>query len=183
MRISVLLVLLVFLPMLALAAVEWHKYGGSDKDTITLGGVTLIVEAQQTTSTGFTGDDLKITARVPYQKPTAYYFTSSYGYGAVAIHGDLLLLKYGVGRGTAGARVEHVKILRLHSDNDDWMDELADVQVQYWFFANPHNAGPDSFEYQLQTKTESGFTTFTFSLPKPHAGFPSKKIVRIQNDG
>ena len=179
MRISVFLVLMVLWPVRASADVQWHKFGvAGHKETIALGRVTLTVEAQKAADSGFPGDDLIITAQTPGQEPSQYYFTSSYGYGSVAIHGNTLLLKYGVGRGTAGARVEHVKALRLDHD----LGELVDVQCSYWIVTNPHNAGPDLFEYHLKIQTEGGYTTLSFSLPKPRYGLLSEKIVRWKND-
>ncbi len=180
MRFSVLLVLMVLSPLLTMADVQWHKFGSTgDKDTIVIGHVTLIIERQQTANSGFMGDDLLITARAPGKAPSQYYFTSSYGYGSAAIHGNMLFLKYGIGRGTTGARVQHVKVLRL----DDDLEELVDIQCSYYIVTNPHNAGFDEFEYRLNAKTEGRYTTLTFSLPKRQKGLPSEKIVRIKNDG
>jgi hypothetical protein len=179
MRISVLLPLMVLSPMLALADIQWHKFGtAGDKQTIALGHVTVTVELQKDQTSGFP-DDLIMTVKTSGHKPSQFYFTSSYAFGSVAVQGNILLLKYGVGRGTAGARVEHVKALRLDHD----LDELADVQCSYWIVTNPHNASPDEFDYQLKVQTEGGYTTLTFSLPKPRYGLPSEKIVRIKNDG
>jgi len=176
---------MVFCPILALGEVQWHEFGRSPsdvypiKDTITIGHTALIVEAQTNTDSGFPGDDLILTVRNPGKKARQYYFTSTYGFGSVAVQGNILLLKYGVGRGTAGARVEHVKALRLDHD----LDELVDVQCSYWIVTNPHNAGPDEFDYQLKVQTEGGYTTLSFWLPKPRYGLPSEKVVRIKNDG
>ena len=174
---------LMFCPMLASAGVQWHEFGCSPsdvypiKDTITIGRTILVVDTQTNTDSGFPGDDLILTVRSPGQKARQYYFTSTYGFGAVAIHGDILLLKYGVGRGT-GARTDHVKALRL----DEHLDELVDVQSSYYVLTDPHNAMPDLFEYRLAIQTEHGYTTLSFSLPKPQRGIPSEKIVRIKND-
>jgi hypothetical protein len=178
MRISVLLAFMVLSPVLALADVEWHKFGTADKEPIALGLVTVTVELQEVQTSGFP-DDLLITVKTASQKLSRFYFTSSYGFGSVAVQGNILLLKYGVGRGTAGGRVEHVKALRLDHD----LDELVDVQCSYWIVTNPHNAGPDEFEYRLNVQREGGYTTLIFSLPKPQKGIPSEKIVRIKNDG
>jgi hypothetical protein len=123
-----------------------------------------------------------MTVRVPGQKAREYWFTSSYGFGEIAIHGDpihgdLLLLKYGVGRGTC-ARVEHVRALRLRS-----LEELVDVQSSYFVSTDIHTATPDLFEYSLKIQTDWDYTTLSFSLPKPQKGIPSEKIVKIKNDG
>jgi hypothetical protein len=179
MRVPILLALLLLTPALALAEVQWHKFGiANDRETIALGRVTVTVETQKVQNSGFP-DDLIITVKAPGRKPSQFHFTSSYGYGSVAIHQNLLLLKYGIGRGTAGARVEHVKALRLDHD----LDELVDVQCSYFIVTNPHNAGPDEFQYRLNARVEGGYTTLSFSLPKPQRGIPSEKIVRIKNDG
>lgn len=183
MRIPLFFALMVFCPMLAFAGVQWHEFGRAPsdvypiKDTITIGHTILIVDTQTNTDSGFPGDDLILSVRSPGKEVRQYYFTSTYGFGAVAIHGDILLLKYGVGRGT-GARTDHVKALRLDQD----LDELVDVQSSCLVLTNPHNAMPDLFEYRLAIQTEHGYTTLTFSLPKRQRGIPSEKIVRIKND-
>ena len=183
MRIFILLALMVFSPLLVLADVQWHEFGRSPsdvypiKDTITIGQTVLIVDTQTNTDSNFPGDDLILTVRSPGKEVRQYYFTSTYGFGAFAIHGDILLLKYGVGRGT-GARTDHVKALRMNRD----LDELVDVQSSCLVLTNPHNAMPDLFEYRLDVQTEHGYTTLSFSLPKRQRGIPSEKIVRIKND-
>ena len=178
MRALILLALLFLVTALAQADVQWRKFDVSDgsKDTIALGHVVVTIELQKVQTSGFP-DDLLMTVKVPGQKPSQFYFTSTY-YGAIAIHGNLLLLKYGVGRGTA-ARVDHVKALRLDRD----LDELVDVQSSYYVLTDPHNAMPDLFEYRLKIQTEGGYTTLSFSLPKRQRGIPSEKIVRLKNDG
>jgi hypothetical protein len=184
MRIPLFFALMIFCPMLALGDVRWHEFGRAPsdvypiKDTITIGHTILIVDTQTNTDSGFPGDDLILTVRSPGKAARQYYFTSTYGFGAVAIHGDILLLKYGVGRGT-GARTDHVKALRLDED----LDELVDVQSSYLVLTDPHNAMPDLFEYHLKIQTDGGYTTLSFWLPKPQKGIPSEKIVRWKNDG
>jgi hypothetical protein len=183
MRIPLFFALVVFCPILVLADVQWHEFGRATndvypiKDTITIGRTILIVDTQTNADSSFPGDDLILTVRSPGKEARQYYFTSTYGFGAVAIHGDILLIKYGVGRGT-GARTDHVKVLRLNRD----LDELVDVQSSYYVLTDPHNAMPDLFEYRLKIQTVDGYTTLAFSLPKPQRGIPSEKIVRIKND-
>ena len=183
MRIPLFFALMVFCPILALGGVQWHEFGRAPsdvypiKDTITIGRTILIVDTQTNTDSSFPGDDLILTVRSPGKEARQYYFTSTYGFGAVAIHGDILLLKYGVGRGT-GARTDHVKALRLNRD----LDELVDVQSSYLVLTDPHNAMPDLFEYRMKIETAGGYTTLYFWLPKPQKGIPSEKIVRWKND-
>jgi len=170
---------LVLSPLFAMGDVRWHKFGTSgDKETIVVGHVTVTVELQKVQTSGFP-DDLLMTVKIPGHNPSQFYFSSSYGFGSVAVQGSILLLKYGVGRGTAGARVEHVKALRLGHQN---LDELADVQCSYWIVTNPHNAGPNEFHYQLEVQTKGDHATLSFVLPKPRYGLPLQKIVRIKND-
>lgn len=179
MRTSTLLAFLFLAPMLALADVHWHKFGvsGNDTNTITIGRVSVSITTREVEEAAFRDDYLILTVRVPGQKASEYWFTSSYGFGEVAVQGDLLLLKYGVGRGTF-ARVEHVRALRLHG-----LEELVDVQSSHYVLTDIHNAAPDLFEYRLKIQTERDYTTLSFSLPKPQRGIPSEKIVNLKNDG
>jgi len=179
MRTLLILGFLFLMPVLALADLQWRKFdvSGGSKKTITLGHVVVIVELQKVQTSGFP-DDLLMTVKAPGQKPSRFYFTSSY-FGSIAIHENVLLLKYGVGRGTPGARVDRVKALRLDHD----LDELADVQCSYWIVTNPQNAEPDLFEYHLKVRTEGGCTALSFSLPGPRYGLPSEKIVKWKNNG
>ena len=165
--------------MLALADVQWHKFGtAGDKETFTLGRVTVTIERQKDSPSYFPSDDLVITVRQPGRESSQLQFTSAYAFGSVAIYRNILLLKYGVGRGTT-TRVDHVKVLRLDHD----LDELVDVQSSCFVLTDPRNAGPDLFEYELKIQTADGYTTLSFRLPKPQKGIPSEKIVRLKNDG
>ena len=179
MRLLISIALVILLPTLALADVRWHKFdvSGGDKNTITLGRVTVTVQTRKVQEAAFREEYLVMTVRAPGQKPSEYWFTSSYGYGEVAVHGDVLLLKYGIGRGTF-ARVEHVRALRFR----DGLEELADVQSSYYILADRHNPAPDLFEYRLKIQTEAGYTTLSFSLSKRQRGIPSEKIVKLKND-
>ncbi len=47
---------------------------------------------------------------------------------------------------------------------------------------DPHNAGPDLFEYHLKIQSEGDSTTLSLSLPKPLYGLPSEKIVKWTNN-
>lgn len=181
MRLSIYLALMLCCPVLVLADVQWHEFGLSpaDKETFSVGRLGFIVERQTNSESAFPVDDLILTVRSPASRhPSRYWFTSSYGFASVAIYKNVLLLKYGIGRGTAGARVEHIKVLRLDHD----LDELADVQCSYYILTNPHDAGPNEFDYQLKVQTKGDYATFIFSLPKPCYGLPAEKIVRIKND-
>ncbi len=55
-------------------------------------------------------------------------------------------------------------------------------RVHIYVLTDPHNAMPNLFEYQLKIQSVDGYTTLSFSLPKPQRGIPSEKIVRIKND-
>ena len=179
MRVSTLLAFLFLSSMLTLADVRWHKFGVSERDTntITIGRASVSITTREVQETAFREDYLVMTVRVPGQEAREHWFTSSYGLGEVAIQGDLLLLKYGVGRGTS-VRVEHVRALRLRS-----LEELVDVQSSYYVLINARNVAPHLFEYRLKIQTEGNYTTLFFSLPKPQRGIPSEKIVRLKNYG
>ena len=180
MRASTLLVLLFLWPALAIAEVQWHKVfvgGEGDKQSLKIDGVSLMIQTRDLRDADFKEDYLVMTVSVSGKKPSEYWFTSSYGQSEVAIQGNILLLKYGVGRGTY-ARVEHVRALRLQN-----LEELVDVQSSYYVLIDPKKADPDLLEYRLKIQTRDGYTTLSFSLPKPQKGIPSEKIVRLKNDG
>jgi hypothetical protein len=181
MRASTFLVLLFLWPALAIADVQWHKFaigGEGDKQSLTIGQVSLTIQTRDVRNADFKENYLVMTVHVPGQQTSEYWFTSSYGYGEVAVHGNLLLLKYGVGRGTF-VRVDHVRALRLH----DGLEELVDVQSSYYVLTDPKNDHPALVEYRLRIQTKGGYTTLSFSLPKPQKGIPSEKIVRLKSDG
>src|ERR1043165_243807 len=106
-RSSYVIAFLFLSPLLALADVHWHKFGvpGSDKEAITVGRISVNIATRDERDAAFHEDNLVMTVRVPGQKARKYWFESTYGFGEIAIQGDLLLLKYGVGRGTF-ARVD-----------------------------------------------------------------------------
>lgn len=167
--------------MLALAEVPWHKFsvgGEGDRQSLKIGNVSLTIRTRDVRNPDFKEDYLVIAVSVSGKNPREYWFKSAYGYGEVAIHGDILLLKYGVGRGTF-VRVDHVRALRLQ----DGLEELVDVQSSYYVPADPKKADPDLVEYRLKIQTEGDYTTLSFSLPKQQRGIPSEKIVRLKNDG
>src|SRR4051812_7064646 len=97
MRLSVLLPLMVLSPMLALAELQWHRFGtAGEKNTIPVGRVTVTVELQKDQTSGFP-DDLLMTVKTSGHKPNQFCFASSYAFGSVAVQGNILFLKYGVG--------------------------------------------------------------------------------------
>lgn len=173
---SLLLTLLLLCPLPAVADVKWHSFEENTK--IAIGRMTITIETRESPETGFQGDDLILTVRGPGQPESHYWFTSSYGFGSVAIQGKILLLKYGVGRGTA-VRVDHVKALRL----DRGLIELADVQTSYRFEPGPKDFDSKIVEYGLKAQTDGSYTTLNFSLRKPQRGLPTQKILRIKSDG
>lgn len=175
------LVFLLFSPLWVLAEVSWHKFDGSEGRTIAMGLVSVSISPREVQETAFREDYLAMTVCMPDQKPSEYWFQSAYGYGEVAVQGDLLLLKYGVGRGTS-VRVDHVKVFRLR----DGLKELVDVQSSYHVSIEPQE-GDSIFtvlaEYRLKIQTDGGYTTLSFSLPGPQRGLPTEKIVSLKNDG
>lgn len=180
MRFSIYLALMFLWSVTVLADVQWHDFGhsGRDKETIQMGRISVTIEAQTNSPSYFPWDDLVITVRQPGRDSSQLQFTSAYGFGSVAVYGNILLLKYGVGRGTT-TRVDHIKALQLDRD----LDELADVQSSFYFLTNPHNATPELFEYRFNIQTEGSYTTLSFTMPKRQPGIPSEKIVRLKKDG
>jgi hypothetical protein len=180
LALAVIALLLFVSHLSAVADVQWHKFGVSDNETVAIhiGRISVTVQTREVQGAAFREDHLVMTVRVPGQKPSEYWFSSAYGYGEVALHGDLLLLKYGVGRGTF-VRVDHVKALQLK----DSLEELVDVQSSYYVLTDPKKADPDLLEYRLNIQTGGGCTTLSFSLRKRQQGFPSEKLVRLKNDG
>jgi hypothetical protein len=180
MRASTFLLLLFFWPTLAMSDVRWQKFfvgGEGDKQSLKISHVAFTFRTREVRNADFKEDYLVMTVQVADQKPDEYWFESSYGQGEVAIHGDLLLLKYGVGRGTF-ARVEHVRALRLRS-----LEELVDVQSSHYVLTDPKKTDPDLVRYGLKVQVDRSYTTLSFSLPKRQHGIPSEKIVRLKNDG
>ncbi len=180
MRASTFLMLLVLWPALAFADVRWQKFfvgGEGDTQSLKIGQVSLTFRTREVRNADFKEDYLVMTVRRKDQKPDEYWLESSYGQGEVAVEGDILLLKYGVGRGTF-ARVEHVRALRLQS-----LEELVDVQSSYYILTGSKKGDPDLLRYGLKIQTVRGFTTLSFSLSKRQDGIPSEKIVRLKNDG
>lgn len=181
MHALLILTVLVLWPFLAGADVKWHEFAVSEgvKKTMTIGVASVTIETRPIEETAFGEDHLVIIVRRAGRAQMQQWFTSSYGMGAVAIHDDILLLKYGAGRGTS-ARVEHVKALTLtHS-----LEELFDVQTSYYVDGrDPKKVSPDSVEYRVKVHTSGDYTSITFWTPKSRRGIPSEKIVRLKNDG
>jgi hypothetical protein len=150
--------LLVLWPALAFADVRWHNFfvgGEGDTQSLKIGHVALTFRTREVRNADFKEDYLVITVRRKDQKPDDYWFESSYGQGEVAIDRDLLLLRYGVGRGTF-ARVEHVRALRLQS-----LEELVDVQSSYYILTDSKKGDPYLLRYGLKIETVRGFTTLS----------------------
>jgi len=178
MRIPVLVAAVCLMPMLGLADLSWHKFGvsGGDTNTIRIDRLSLSITTREVREAAFREDYLVLTVHHPGQNGREYWFTSSYGFGEIAVQGDLLLLRYGVGRGTL-VRVEHVRVLRLAS-----LDELVDVQSTYYVLTDPKESEPELVRYRLRIQTESAYTTLIFTLPAPRRGLPSEKIVTLKHD-
>jgi hypothetical protein len=181
MRIWIILTFVFLSSGLVLADdVKWHKFfvgGVGDKQFLKIDEVSLTIQTRDIKNADFKEDHLVITVLVPNQKPRHYWIDSSYGFGEVAVNGGILLLKYGVGRGTY-AREDHVRALQLFN----YLEELVDVKSSYYVLTDPHHDDPDLIEYQLKIQAEGDYTTLIFSLPKPQTGMPSEKIVRLKSN-
>ena len=115
-------------------------------------------------------------ARADKGREIERWFDSSYGSGAVAVYGDLLLLKYGIGRGTC-ARDEHVKVYKFTRES---LEEVCDVQTSYYVNV-PHRTSPDRVDYQVKAARSKGHTVLTFRTGQARHGVPWEKIVMVRN--
>jgi hypothetical protein len=124
-----LLLILFLWPVFAFAEIHWENFGvggRGDHQTLKIGEVIFTFRTRDVPNSDFKEDHLLMKVQFVGHKSAEYWVESSYGQGAVAISGNLLFLKYGVGRGTF-AGVEHIKVLQLHS-----LEELVDVQNSYY---------------------------------------------------
>jgi hypothetical protein len=186
MNVRFVITLLVLWPFLVMADVKWHKFAVSegDRETLTIGAVSVTISVRHVKDAWWPEDNLILTVCGKGRSTNELVFTSSYGFGDVAVEGDILLLKYGVGRGTAGARVERIKAISLSHSFENSLDELFDVQTTYWAGSrDPKMASPDLIEYNIKIEKNRDYTTFTFWTRDTGRGFPSQKIVRLKNDG
>ena len=178
MHARLIIALMVLWPFLASADLKWHQFGVDEgqKQTVTIGAVSMTFETRPVKGEYFPDDNLTMTVLGAGRAQSQLWFTSSYGSGEVAIQDDILLLKYGFGRGTS-ARVEHVKALALTRS----LEELFDVQTSYQVESlDPKQLSPDLVEYRIKVQTNGDYTTFTFWTPAPRKGMPSEKIVRLK---
>lgn len=177
-----ILLFLTFQPLLLTAGLKWREFdlsAGGEK-RVTTGKAKITIETRATEEQTFKEDHLSLTAHVAERKGIHTWFDSSYGSGAVALHGDLLLLKYGVGRGTC-ARDEHVRIYKLGADS---LQKLCDVQTSYYVNSlKPHTTSPDRIDYQVKAEVLHGYTVFTFWTADRGRGLPAEKKVMVKNDG
>lgn len=159
----------------------WHEFDVSlnSKQTLKVGRVTLTVERREVRDAPYFKEDyLKVMARLPGERQMEQSFESSYGVGAVAVEGNFLLLKYGIGRGTS-ARVEHVKAIALTGSRE----ELFDIQTSYYLDSRDHKSvSPDAVDYRLKIDANRDYTTFTFWTTETGRGIPSEKIIKLKND-
>jgi len=84
---TILALLILVVPTIAIADVQWHKFSASDKDPakLSIGKVSAVIETRKEKDGFFHEDNLIMTVQIPDQKPDQYWFSSSYGYGEIAI--------------------------------------------------------------------------------------------------
>ncbi len=125
MKTALVLIFLTFQPFLLIADWRWEEFDLSEggQKIINVGPTTITLRTRDVEAADFKEDHLILTASVARAMPIETWFDSSYGSGAVAIYDNLLLLKYGVGRGTC-ARDEHIRVFRLTRES---LDEVCDV--------------------------------------------------------
>jgi hypothetical protein len=168
-------------PLLVGAAeLKWHEIGvggQGETQTTNIGPVSITLQTRDVPNADFKEDHLVLTVHIPGKPEMEEWFASSYGQAGVAIHGDLLFLKYGVGRGTC-AREHHVKILKLSHR----LHELADVHSSFYIDRNRKKKQPEFIEYQVRAQVHRAYTTVTFRTPDRIPGIPSEKIVTFNNE-
>jgi hypothetical protein len=178
MRIPLIMAFIVLWPFWAAADIKWHEFGLTEgqKKTLIIGDVSFTIETRPAEESGFKEDYLLISVRRVGRTQREHRFTSSYGTGAVAVCDDVLLLKYGVGRGTS-ARVEHIQALSLTRS----LEELFDIQTSYYATSrDPKQVSPDYIESRLRVEATRTYTTFIFSTPDAREGIPPEKVVRLK---
>ncbi|WP_035609402.1 hypothetical protein [Haloferula sp. BvORR071] len=172
MRAAALVFSMACLTASARADLEWHEFDHDAK--LHIGELSVTVEGREVPDAAFKEDHLLLTVQKPGGKPHELWLNSTYASGAVAVHGNYLLVEYGIGRGTF-ARVRHVKILNL----DGGLEELADGQRSYYL---PTDHDPEEVIYQIDVKEEEHRSVLTFTLPAARPGLPAEKVVAIRNE-
>ena len=180
MKTAVILLFLAFQPFLLIADWKWKEFGLSEgsKKVFKIGKTRITIQTRDADAGDFKEDHLILTARIARGRSIQQWFDSSYGTGAVALYDNLLLLKYGIGRGTC-ARDEHIKVYRLTRDS---MEEVCDVQTSYYVDSlKPNITSPDRIDYRMKAEKKRDYTVFTFWTVQPRRGILSDKKVMVKN--
>jgi hypothetical protein len=151
--------------------------GEGDRQTTNIGPVSLTLETRAVPEATFKEDNLILTVHAPGKPSLKKWCSSSYGQIEVAVHRNLLFLKYGIGRGTC-AREEYVKILKL----DEYLHELADVHSSYYANLTPKKVSPDLVTYRATVQSQKQYTTITFVADRKAPGIPTAITVRFKNE-
>jgi len=107
----------------------------------------------------FWRDYFKLSINLRSGKKYELPFTSSYGRFSIYPYHNILLLKYGKGRGTC-ARQEYVKCVKF---SEIELIELFDFQVGHWVASdNTEKMTPDYFEYTMSIQQEENKSTIVF---------------------
>jgi len=160
------------------AEIEWRDFeitSYEDKPQFTLGNYTCGLRAIKDPQRD-RGESLELIVRDENMKEAKESFTSSYGMVSFAIDGDLLLIKYGTGRGTC-VRTEHVRVFKI----GDSLTKLGEFPVSYW-----HNtagaaeaADPERFEATLDLKREGTSAVLSITYPQASPERPPDLAVKI----
>jgi hypothetical protein len=154
----------------ALAAeLKWHDFG-SEPRTCDLGGVTVKTRVDYGDTNVFHGDHFVLTLQRGTNTVQEFDLISSYGECSLAARGNLLFVKYGVGRGTF-VRTEHICVYQL-----DGLEELADVTCSL-YVNQPGKEDPVRVSYRVELRESKKGTTLVLTLPKAYPGCPREKSV------
>lgn len=175
-RLLAIPITLVLLP--CHAEIEWRDFeitSYEEKPQFTLRDYTCGLRAIQDPQRD-RGESLELTVRDENMKEDAERFTSSYGMLSLAIDGDLLLLKYGIGRGTC-VRTEQVRIFKIGNS----LTKLGEFPVSYWHNASgaAETADPVCHEATVDLKREGKAAIFSIVYPKDSPERPPDLSVKI----
>lgn len=175
-RLLAIPITLVLLP--CHAEIEWRDFeitSYEEKPQFTLGDYTCGLRAIQDPQRD-RGESLELTVRDENMKEATERFTSSYGMLSLAIDGDLLLLKFGTGRGTC-VRTEHLRVFKIGTS----LTKLGEFPLSYWHETEGRGkaADPERFEATVDLKHEGKAALLSIVYPKDSPERPPDLRVAV----
>lgn len=165
------------------SGLAWHEFDINDPDStkISIDGSDITIHRRDVADAAFKEDHLILKISSREERKDESWFTSSYGTGAIAVRGNRLFLRYGVGRGTF-AREEFVRVFTITPTHK--LDQVADVKVStYTDVPGSEAADPVRVEYRMEFNAAPEATTLRFVPPSiPGVRLPETSL-RIQGAG